>query len=423
MKFTVRADRQLIRAGARSRRFLCAEIQAPEAREPAGPASRQPRVRPRPVGLDGRGQDRARSGGGPAGHPLPAGRGPLLRGRVRRPHPGRRPDDARHRRGARGGLARCGRHRPAGPDRPRGRLAAGLRAGRRAPLGRGGGALPPPDRRPGERGRDGPRRDRAAVHRVARPARGHEHVRCGRPLRRDAPAPDGGRRWRELRVHRVRGADRGLHGERGGRGALDHRPGGRAGGRGGGGRSRRIPQRLPVSAGRERVAGRDGLALRRAVAQPRSPGHAAGGRGRCRARRDRPPRGRRRRARAADGRGPVHRGQPPGQRPPAPRPDGGPPRGGPVRGSRRARRAREEPRARFRGRAQGPRALHRAHPALRRRRPGDPGRGREPRGEGRSLRRGHGWVHSQDASLFQQPQPEGAPPGEGALCAVVHPRG
>jgi len=29
--FTVRADRQLIRAGARSRRFLCAEIQAPEA--------------------------------------------------------------------------------------------------------------------------------------------------------------------------------------------------------------------------------------------------------------------------------------------------------------------------------------------------------------------------------------------------------
>ena len=31
MKFTVRADRQLIRAGARSRRFLCAEIQAPEA--------------------------------------------------------------------------------------------------------------------------------------------------------------------------------------------------------------------------------------------------------------------------------------------------------------------------------------------------------------------------------------------------------
>ncbi|HYN01344.1 MAG TPA: VWA domain-containing protein, partial [Vicinamibacteria bacterium] len=31
MKFTVRADRQLIRAGSRSRRFLCAEIQAPEA--------------------------------------------------------------------------------------------------------------------------------------------------------------------------------------------------------------------------------------------------------------------------------------------------------------------------------------------------------------------------------------------------------
>ena len=31
MRFTVRADRQLIRAGARSRRFVCAEIQAPEA--------------------------------------------------------------------------------------------------------------------------------------------------------------------------------------------------------------------------------------------------------------------------------------------------------------------------------------------------------------------------------------------------------
>ena len=31
MKFTVRADRQLIRAGARSRRFLCAEVQAPQA--------------------------------------------------------------------------------------------------------------------------------------------------------------------------------------------------------------------------------------------------------------------------------------------------------------------------------------------------------------------------------------------------------
>lgn len=31
MRFTVRADRRLIRAGARSRRFLCAEIQAPEA--------------------------------------------------------------------------------------------------------------------------------------------------------------------------------------------------------------------------------------------------------------------------------------------------------------------------------------------------------------------------------------------------------
>ncbi len=28
MRFTVRADRQLIRAGARSRRFLCAAIQA-----------------------------------------------------------------------------------------------------------------------------------------------------------------------------------------------------------------------------------------------------------------------------------------------------------------------------------------------------------------------------------------------------------
>jgi hypothetical protein len=31
VRFTVRADRQLIRAGARSRRFLCAEILAPEA--------------------------------------------------------------------------------------------------------------------------------------------------------------------------------------------------------------------------------------------------------------------------------------------------------------------------------------------------------------------------------------------------------
>ena len=31
MRFTVRADRQLIRAGTRSRRFLLAEIQAPEA--------------------------------------------------------------------------------------------------------------------------------------------------------------------------------------------------------------------------------------------------------------------------------------------------------------------------------------------------------------------------------------------------------
>src|SRR5512139_2810158 len=31
VRFTVRADRQLIRAGARSRRFLLAEIQAPEA--------------------------------------------------------------------------------------------------------------------------------------------------------------------------------------------------------------------------------------------------------------------------------------------------------------------------------------------------------------------------------------------------------
>ena len=87
-----------------------------------------------------------------------------------------------------------------------------------------------------------------------------------------------------------------------------------------------------------------------------------------------------------DGRGAVHRGQPRGERPPAPRPHGGPPRRGAIRGSRRARRAREKPRARLRGRTRDPRALHRAHPALRRRRPGDPGRGREPGGEGRSLR-------------------------------------
>ncbi len=36
MTLTVHADRHLVRAGARSRRFLCAEIQAPEAPPKAG---------------------------------------------------------------------------------------------------------------------------------------------------------------------------------------------------------------------------------------------------------------------------------------------------------------------------------------------------------------------------------------------------
>ena len=67
---SVRADRRLIRANGRSERFLLVDVDRPDRRAGSvpAPAAGQPRLRARPVGLDGQpAQARARPPGGARG--------------------------------------------------------------------------------------------------------------------------------------------------------------------------------------------------------------------------------------------------------------------------------------------------------------------------------------------------------------------
>ena len=249
MPFSVRADRRLIRSTAPSRRFVRVEITAPEALRDASRIPRQPRLRHRPLRLDVGRQDPQGARGGDPGHPDPAPRGPLRRGLVRRPRGRRRPvepGDARGESGGRGEDRRHRRTREHGP--PRG-LARRLRRGRPGAARRRRGPLPPADRRPGQQGGHGSPRDPREGG--GSPAAPHHHlgVRRRRRFRREPPRRDrrGGRR--ELPLRRGRVADPRVHRGRGRRGARRHRPRRRARRRGGGGRARRVPQRLPLHEG------------------------------------------------------------------------------------------------------------------------------------------------------------------------------
>ena len=92
----------------------------------------------------------------------------------------------------------------------------------------------------------------AARRRAPRPGRHDEHVRRRHRLRRGAAPGHGRRRWRPLLLHRRRGADARPHHERGGRDARGRRPRGRARAR----RPRRRPDRRPVAVPRRAARGR-----------------------------------------------------------------------------------------------------------------------------------------------------------------------
>ena len=130
---TVLQDRKLIRSTYASSRFLRVEIAAPpsraETRRPAG----QPGLRHRPLGIDGRREDRARQGGGAGRHRSPRIRRPLRGRRVRRSDRRPHPQHRGHPRLACGGPGHGHAPRRAWQHEPRRGLAPRVPAGRGQP--------------------------------------------------------------------------------------------------------------------------------------------------------------------------------------------------------------------------------------------------------------------------------------------------
>ena len=102
MEFKAKADRNLIRAQASSKRYVRVELRAPEAPPPSGAHAGEPGPGDRPLRIDVGHQDRDGAGGGGARHPDAAPRGSLQRGGLRharstcscprpKPHPRRAP--------------------------------------------------------------------------------------------------------------------------------------------------------------------------------------------------------------------------------------------------------------------------------------------------------------------------------------------
>ena len=129
MPITVRQDRELIRSTYRSNRFVLAELTAPHAHREhrAKPAARQPRLRPRPLRLDGRREDQPRQAGRRAVDRRVSMSDDRFSVVVYDDHDRRRlPVHPRHRRGAPPPALPVSTNRPRGIDQPGRGLAARL---------------------------------------------------------------------------------------------------------------------------------------------------------------------------------------------------------------------------------------------------------------------------------------------------------
>ena len=187
--FTVRTDRRLIRAGGRSDRFLLVELtRANGGARPRPPApAGQPRLRRRPVGLDGRPrQARSRQAGRRGGARPTRGRGSLQRRRLRRQDRRRRAERTRNAGHPLEGGSGARDRRTTRVHGPRWRVAGRLRPGRPPPPRRRRQPLPAPHRWAGERRDHRPRRAGSARRRAAGAGRRDHDVRRRGRLRRGA---------------------------------------------------------------------------------------------------------------------------------------------------------------------------------------------------------------------------------------------